>query len=706
MKQQNGLIVTAILASTAFAAGAATDNGISVECGHGRMQICYDGATVTSWRPAALVSGKDVFFMPRTTPWGKEVHGGVPICWPWIGRREGMPKHGLVRYMKWRFVRRIDQNGAEFETASTPETMKIWPHPFTLRATFVLADTDSLEIVVTETNTGTRPYESAFGVHPYFAMGDACNKVALDGNVLPKPWVIKDLAADGKPHRLDDLEWKRSVTVSASDNDAWFVWNPGTERTPLCETLDPDEWLRFYCLEPVMKTPLTLAPGTSRMHRVQIKFAATESRLATAGGAPSAAKPAVSTEPIFAKYRLDAKSNLYPVGGKANVEAYVADKHGKLTTNGLVDVWVDDGWTNVVWRRTVNLAEEPRIKMSFTRATPGSLRIYMKGRDIPVRQRMERMIFGVNEIKPLTPCPDDFEAYWRGEQARLEREVPIAVEKVPAPKLGTKDHKAYYVSFATFNGGRIYGLLLVPNGDGRFPAMVNVPGAGPGTNTIFPSKQQLVRKGWITLLMNIHGIPLTGTDAEYHARYKKWFADYAGKVGEPRYQYVGYAESREAPFYHRNILGMTRALDWLAKEPYADASRFVYYGCSQGGGFGLYLTALWGRFAKSLILCPNKCDMLAYREGRQPGSSHIMNQKPENRERAEKNAVYHDNCNFAAMIHTPVRMVYGTADDNCQTIGGIAAFNRIASKDKQLRLLPGKGHGWMPAGFDKWLFDL
>ena len=97
--------------------------------------------------------------------------------------------------------------------------------------------------------------------------------------------------------------------------------------------------------------------------------------------------------------------------------------------------------------------------------------------------------------------------------------------------------------------------------------------------------------------------------------------------------------------------------------------------------------------------------MLAYRAGRQPGSSHIMNQKPENIAAAERNAPYHDNCNFARMIKTPVRMVYGTADDNCQTVGGIAAFNEIASEDKKLVLLSGNGHGWLTAGLDKWLFD-
>ena len=150
---------------------------------------------------------------------------------------------------------------------------------------------------------------------------------------------------------------------------------------------------------------------------------------------------------------------------------------------------------------------------------------------------------------------------------------------------------------------------------------------------------------------------------------------------------------------------MTRMLDWLAKEPYADASRFVYLGGSQGGGYGLYLTSTWGRFAKSLIFFPNMCDMLAYREGRQPGSEHILNQTPEHQPLAEKTAPYYDACNFARLIRTPIRMIHGLSDDNCNTEGGIAAFNALASKDKKLMLVPGLGHRRpKDATFERWLF--
>jgi len=76
------------------------------------------------------------------------------------------------------------------------------------------------------TVTGDAAYESALGFHPYFAVADAC-KVAVDGKELPRPWVMQEFAADGKPHRL-------------------------------------------YCLEPVMKKSLPLAPGKSRTHRFKV----------------------------------------------------------------------------------------------------------------------------------------------------------------------------------------------------------------------------------------------------------------------------------------------------------------------------------------------------------------------------------------------------------------------------------------------------
>ena len=246
-------------------------NGVVCEGENGRMYVRYDGATVISWKPAILQGG-EVFFAPENAPWGKEVHGGLPICWPWFGKRDGLPKHGLARYLKWRFVKRIGKDCVVLETASTPETMKVWPHRFKLTAKVSVEGSKGLKVALTETNTGKEPFESACGFHPYFRVTDA-ERVAVDGERQPPPSVLiqSSVAEKGRCRMLTDLMTGRKIAVECADNEKWFVWNPGVERTPLCETLGPDEWKRFYCIEPFTEKPRPLAPGESRAHEMIIK---------------------------------------------------------------------------------------------------------------------------------------------------------------------------------------------------------------------------------------------------------------------------------------------------------------------------------------------------------------------------------------------------------------------------------------------------
>ena len=208
--------------------------------------------------------------MPKNSPGGKEVHGGLPLCWPWFGKREGMPKHGLVRYLKWSFVRRIGKDAVVLKASSTPETMKVWPHEFKVSVTISVDGPDGMKIEFKETNTGKIAYESAFGIHPYFSVADAC-KVSCDGRKLGKPWVIEEFPADGKTHMLEDVVDKRVYSVESSSNDTWCLWNPGVERTALCETLASDEWRKFWCIEPFMRNAKPLEPGQSRTIVIRLK---------------------------------------------------------------------------------------------------------------------------------------------------------------------------------------------------------------------------------------------------------------------------------------------------------------------------------------------------------------------------------------------------------------------------------------------------
>jgi len=228
----------------------------------------YMGSQITSWKPAEF-GLQEVFFLPRQQPWGKEVHGGVPICWPWFGKppKEGLPKHGLARYATWEFEERIWKTGLRYSLVSNDETRKLWPHDFRLECRMELRE-GSLSVEFTEINTGTTPFASAWGIHPYFLVKSALN-VAVDGVRQAKPPVRIESKDDGRHCRtLTDLADGRTISVTCNDNEDWLVWNPGVERTPLCRTLDPDEWQRFFCLEPCTLTPRTLAPGERRTHTV------------------------------------------------------------------------------------------------------------------------------------------------------------------------------------------------------------------------------------------------------------------------------------------------------------------------------------------------------------------------------------------------------------------------------------------------------
>ena len=246
--------------------------GVKCECKFGELQVSGVGAQAWSWKPAAA-KGAEMFFLPENAPWGGEVHGGLPICWPWFGAppAKGLPKHGIARYATWKFKGRDGDNGLVFELVSSAATRRIWPHDFRLELTLKLEADDRLLVRLVETNTGKEPFKSAWGFHPYFRVTDA-ERVAVDGEKQPTPSVLvrSSAAEKGCRRTLTDLVSGRTVVVEGSDNENWLVWNPGVDRTPLCETLGPDEWKKFYCIEPCTFELRPLAPGESRAHEMSV----------------------------------------------------------------------------------------------------------------------------------------------------------------------------------------------------------------------------------------------------------------------------------------------------------------------------------------------------------------------------------------------------------------------------------------------------
>ncbi|HUZ07303.1 MAG TPA: D-hexose-6-phosphate mutarotase, partial [Candidatus Paceibacterota bacterium] len=70
----------------------------------GMAEIYPHGAHITAFQkngepPLIFVSRKSYFAS------GNAIRGGVPICFPWFGSRDGEPSHGLARITEWQLVK-------------------------------------------------------------------------------------------------------------------------------------------------------------------------------------------------------------------------------------------------------------------------------------------------------------------------------------------------------------------------------------------------------------------------------------------------------------------------------------------------------------------------------------------------------------------------------------------------------------------------
>ena len=62
--------------------------------------------------------------------------------------------------------------------------------------------------------------------------------------------------------------------------------------------------------------------------------------------------------------------------------------------------------------------------------------------------------------------------------------------------------------------------------------------------------------------------------------------------------------------------------------------------------------------------------------------------------------------NFARNIKIPIRMEVGSADTVCPPMAGFSAFNAMPSKDKEIHIGLGQGHGVFNefrSKLDRWL---
>jgi cephalosporin-C deacetylase-like acetyl esterase len=309
--------------------------------------------------------------------------------------------------------------------------------------------------------------------------------------------------------------------------------------------------------------------------------------------------------------------------------------------------------------------------------------------------------YAPERIEPAVENPADFDAFWTGAKEALAK-LPIDARLAPKPELSTGKVDVFHVSLQNVGSdargtSRFYGILAVPKAEGRFPALMNPPGAGARP---YRGLVDAAERGFITLQVGIHGIPVDLPGEVYEGLL-------AGAFNTGR----GYAafnlDDRDHYYYRRVYLGCLRANDFLVSHPKWDGKNLIVTGGSQGGALTITTAGLDPRVTALAPYYPALSDMAGYLKGRAGGWPHLFKDEKDGHRIPAKvrTAAYYDVVNFARRVKAPGLYAWGWNDEVCPPTSMHAAYN-VVTAPKQLLLAVETGHNTVPeetAKVDRWI---
>ncbi|MHA4810921.1 acetylxylan esterase [Flavitalea flava] len=304
--------------------------------------------------------------------------------------------------------------------------------------------------------------------------------------------------------------------------------------------------------------------------------------------------------------------------------------------------------------------------------------------------------FEPGSIPATVQEPADFIQFWDGAKA-ANAKIPIDARMTLLPDRCTGLVDVYQVNLQNYRpGAREYGILCIPKKEGKYPAVLEVPGAGirPYSGDI-----HLAEQGVITFQIGIHGIPVTMDKQVYDDLGAGALSGYWAYNLEDRDQY----------YYKRVYLGCVRANDFLISLPQFDGINLGVMGGSQGGALSIVTASLDPRVKYLAAYYPALSDMTGYLHGRAGGWPHVFDKNnPQHRVETEINtSSYYDVVNFAKWLKVPGIYSWGYNDEVCPPTSLYAAYNKI-SAPKTLMLALETGHWTYPEQNEKltnWLIE-
>ncbi len=298
---------------------------------------------------------------------------------------------------------------------------------------------------------------------------------------------------------------------------------------------------------------------------------------------------------------------------------------------------------------------------------------------------MATAAFNPEEVQPTTNEPADFMQFWNEAKAAAAQ-VPMDARITLLPERCTEKVNVYEINIQNFRpGARLFGILTVPKGEGSYPAILRVPGAGVrGYNGDIANAE----RGIITLEIGIHGIPVT-MDASVYDNLRQ---------GALRSYQNFNLDDKDQFYYKRVYLGCVRAVDFIFSLPEFDGENIVVMGGSQGGALAITTAALDSRIKGLVSFYPALCDVTGYLDGRAGGWPHFFNEANlsfNNDPKKIEASKYYDVVNFARHLTVPGFYSWGYNDVTCPPTSFYSAYNVITAP-RTLFLIEETGHWTYP----------
>lgn len=379
----------------------------------------------------------------------------------------------------------------------------------------------------------------------------------------------------------------------------------------------------------------------------------------------------------------------YKVGETAKFTVEVR-RSGTLVDNVQIDYQAGPEMYQDV-KKTVTL-KDGTLKLTGKMAQPGFYRVdvtaHVDGKDY---KGACAAAFSPEQLKPSTVMPADFKTFW--ENAIKEaRYTSLEPTKRLLPERCTKDVNVYEVSFQNVRwNSRTYAILCVPAKEGRYPALLRVPGAGvrPYGGDVWTASQ-----GVITLEIGIHGIPVTME--------QKVYDDLANGALSGYWNYG--MDDRDQSYYKRVVLGCIRAIDYIEQFTPWNGKQLGVTGSSQGGFLSLATAGLDHRVTCYAPVHAALCDHTNSLQGKACGWPHYFYyNKGKGQEKQIETSRYYDGVNFARLITDQQRgwFSFGYCDDVVPPTTAWATYNTVTGP-KEISPYQATWHFWFQEQWDEW----